>query len=77
MANHRNKQKEKLLFVLGKFEHIPAVDSVEGVALEQVLRAFDQDPELFWKEWLRPLVAEGLNLDRACEIALESLLRPN
>lgn len=77
MADHRNKQKEKLLFALEKFEHIGAVDGVDFVALEQVFRTFDRDPELFWKEWLRPLLAEGLDVERACEIALESVLRPN
>jgi hypothetical protein len=74
MADHR---KERFLFLLGKFGHTEPADSGDCVVLEQVFRAVDQDPELFLKEWLRPLLAEGLDLDQAFEVALESVLRPN
>src|SRR5215470_9546730 len=47
-------------------------ESRENVDLERVFSAFDEDPEIFQKNWLRPLLAAGLDLDRACEVVLES-----
>jgi len=52
-------------------------ESRENVDLERVFSAFDEDPEIFQKNWSRPLLAAGQNLDRACEVVLESILRPN
>jgi hypothetical protein len=74
MAEQGNKQKEKLFSFLKHFEHVGVGESVD---LERVFRELDEDPEIFWKEWLSPLLAEGLHLDRACEVILESVLRPN
>jgi len=53
------------------------MEAGENVDLQQVFNAFDEDPEIFQKNWLGPLLAAGLNLDRACEVVLESILRPN
>ena len=72
MAERGNKQK--LLSFLKQFEHLEVGGSVDA---DQVFREMDEDPETFWKEWLSPLVSEGLNLDRACEVVLEGVLRPN
>jgi hypothetical protein len=72
MAERENKQK--LLSYLKEFEHLGVGESVEA---DQFFREMDEDPEAFWKDWLSPLVAEGLNLDRACEVVLEGVLRPN
>jgi hypothetical protein len=49
----------------------------ENVALEQVFKAFDEEPEIFQKSWLQPLLAERLNLDGVCELVMESILCPN
>ena len=74
MKEQRKKQKRELLTLL---EDCFQIEVGEGIDLEQVSKAFDEDPEIFQKNWLRPLVAEGVNLDRACELAVESILRPN
>ena len=74
MKEQRKKQKQELLTLL---EDCVQIEVGEDIDLEQVSKAFDEDPEIFQKNWLRPLVAEGVNLDRACELAVESILRPN
>ena len=74
MKEQRKKQKQELLTLL---EDCFQIEVGEDIDLEQVSKAFDEDPEIFQKNWLRPLVAEGVNLDRACELAVESILRPN
>jgi len=74
MKEQRKKQKQELLTLL---EDCVPIEVGEDIDLEQVSKAFDEDPEIFQKNWLRPLVAEGVNLDRACELAVESILRPN
>ena len=74
MKEQRKKQKRELLTLL---EDCFQIEVGEDIDLEQVSKAFDEDPEIFQKNWLRPLVAEGVNLDRACELAVESILRPN
>jgi hypothetical protein len=74
MKEQRKKQKRELLTLL---EDCFQIEVGEGIDLEQVSKAFDEDPEIFQKNWLRPLVTEGVNLDRACELAVESILRPN
>jgi hypothetical protein len=53
------------------------IDVKDDIDFAQVLEAFSDDPEVFHRQWLQPLLAEGLNLDRACEVALQSIFRPN
>jgi hypothetical protein len=72
MTGMRNKQK--LLSFLKQRECAGVEESFD---LDRILTVFDQDPELFHQDWLRPLLAEGLSPDRACEVILESILRPN
>jgi len=74
MKEQRTRQKQELLTLL---EDCVQIEVGEDIDLEQVSKAFDEDPEIFQKNWLRPLIAEGVNLDRACELAVESILRPN
>ena len=74
MKERRKKSKEEFFSFL---RDCVRMDAGENVDLEQVLNAFDEDPEIFENNWLRPLLAAGLNLDRACEVVLESILRPN
>jgi hypothetical protein len=72
MTGMRNKQK--LLSFLKQRE---CAGVEEDFDLDRIFTALDQDPELFHHDWLRSLLAEGLSLDRACEVILESVLRPN
>ena len=74
MKEQRKKQQEGFLTFL---EDCVRMEASENIDLEQVFNAFDEDPEIFQQHWLRPLLAAGLNLDRACEVVLESILRPN
>ena len=74
MKERRKKHKEEFFSL---FKDCVRMKAGENVDLEQVFNAFDEDPEIFQKNWLRPLLAAGLNLDRACEVVLESILRPN
>ena len=74
MKERRKKHKEEFLSLL---KDCVLVEAGENVDLERVFSAFDEEPEIFKKNWLRPLLAAGLNLDRACEVVLESILRPN
>jgi len=74
MKEQRKKQKQELLTLL---EDCVPIEVGEDIDLEQVSKAFDEDPGIFQKNWLRPLVAEGVNLDCACELAVKSILRPN
>jgi hypothetical protein len=54
-----------------------AIDVKDEIDFAQVLEAFSDDPEVFHRQWLLPLLAEGVDLDHACELALKSILRPN
>ena len=38
------------------------MEAGENVDLEQVFNAFDEDPEIFQKNWLRPLAESRLRL---------------
>jgi hypothetical protein len=53
------------------------IDFKDDIDFAQLLEAFSENPEVFHRQWLQPLLAEGLNLDHACELALKSILRPN
>ena len=74
MKEQRKKQKEDFLSFLKDCVQMEAGGNVD---LDQVFNAFDEDPEMFQKKWLRPLLAEGLNLDRVCELVIQGILRPN
>jgi len=74
MKEQRKKHKEEFLTFLK--EWLP-VEIGKNVDLEQVYKGFDEDPEIFQKDWLSPLLAEGLKLDRVCELVVESIFRPN
>ena len=76
MKDQGKKQKELDEF-LSFLKYCDQIRVGEGDELEQVFRAFDEDPEIFQKNWLQPLLQEGITLDRVCELVLESLLRPN
>lgn len=47
------------------------------LALEQLVKRSTENPEAFLEEWLQPLLREGLSVERAYEMVIESVLRPN
>ena len=46
-------------------------------ALEQIAKGSTDNPQPFLEEWLRPLLRQGVSMERANERVLESVLRPN
>lgn len=60
MKEQRKKQKERVLTFR---KDCAPIEVGENVDLEQVFKAFDEEPEILQKSWLRLLLAEGLNLD--------------
>jgi hypothetical protein len=64
------EQRKKQSALLRDYDQTAARESVE---LERVLSVFDNDPE----QWVEPLLAEGMNLDRIFELVVQSILRPN
>jgi hypothetical protein len=46
-------------------------------ALELIVKGSTDNPEAFLEEWLRPLLRQGVSMERAYEMVLESVLRPN
>ena len=46
-------------------------------ALEQIAKGSTDNPQAFLEEWLRPLLRQGVSMERANERVLESVLRPN
>jgi len=54
MKERRKKHKEEFLSLL---KDCVWMEAEENVDLERVFGAFDEDPEIFQKNWLRPLLA--------------------
>ena len=52
-------------------------DLEETVVLEALVKASYEDPDDFREEWVNPLMAEGLNLDRIFDLLLSGTARPN
>jgi hypothetical protein len=76
MTERQKKQRELEEFI-SFLKHCDELEMNERVHLEQVFKAFDDDPEIFQRYWLRPLLAEGLNLDQIFELVAESIFCPN
>ena len=68
------KQKLDYRWFLERLEH---KDMREILALEELVMGSTEDPEAFLEGWLRPLLRQGLSIDRAYEVVIESVLRPN
>lgn len=51
-------------------------DLEETVVLETLVTSYN-DPDIFREEWVNPLMAEGLNLDRIFDLLLSGTARPN
>lgn len=47
------------------------------LALEQLVIGSTENPEAFLEEWVRPLLRQGLSIERAYEVVIESVLQPN
>lgn len=47
------------------------------LALEQLVKGSTENPEAFLEEWIRPLLRQGLSMERAYEVVIESVLQPN
>jgi hypothetical protein len=52
-------------------------DCEEIVVLEELVKASYENPDGFREEWVSPLLAEGLNLDRIFDLLLSGTVRPN
>jgi len=58
-------------------ERLDQQELPEIIALEELVKGSTEDPEAFLEEWLRPLLRQGLSIERAYEVVIESVLRPN
>ena len=58
-------------------ERLSREEMPEIIALEELVKGSSEDPEAFLEQWLRPLLREGLSIERAYEVVIESVLRPN
>ena len=58
-------------------ERLDQEELQEIIALEELVKGSTEDPEAFLEEWLRPLLRQGLSIERAYEVVIESVLRPN
>lgn len=76
IRERRNRPKKGFLALLERCAQ-GGDDVAEMSDLERLLSASYENPELFQEEWLRPLLAEGLNLDQAFQVVVEGTLRPN
>lgn len=47
------------------------------LALEQLAKESTENPEAFLEEWIRPLLRQGLSMECAYEVVIESVLQPN
>jgi hypothetical protein len=70
----QKKQKLDYRWFLERLEH---KDMHEILALEELVMGSSEDPEAFLEGWLRPLLRQGLSIERAYEVVIESVLRPN
>jgi len=69
----RNGHNSEFLTLL---ERCKKGDGEKG-RVEHLLTVSCENPEIFHEEWLRPLLAEGLDLDQALELVVEGALRPS
>ena len=58
-------------------ERLSREEMPEIIALEELVKGSSEDPEAFLEQWLRPLLREGLSIERAYEVVIESVLQPN
>jgi hypothetical protein len=74
MSERNDRHKKDFLEFLKYCERAHVTEDAD---LEELLKTFDEEPEIFQKKWLQPLLAEGLNLRDACGVVVESIFHPN
>lgn len=47
------------------------------LALEQLVTGSTENPDAFLEEWIQPLLRQGLSMERAYELVIESVFQPN
>jgi hypothetical protein len=71
------RRKKPNLDYRWSLERLGREDMREIVALEEFVKGSSENPEVFLEEWLRPLLRQGLSLERAYEVVIEIVIRPN
>ena len=71
------RRKKRNLDYRWFLERLSQEEMPEIIALEELVKGSTEDPEAFLEEWLRPLLRQGLSIERAYEVVIESVLRPN
>ena len=71
------RRKKRNLDYRWFLERLSQEEMPEIMALEELVKGSSEDPEAFLEQWLRPLLRQGLSIERAYEEVIESVLRPN
>lgn len=71
------RRKKRNLDYRWFLERLEREDMRDIVALEEFVKGSSENPEAFLEEWLQPLLRQGLSLERAYEVVIESVIRPN
>ena len=71
------RRKKRNLDYRWFLERLGQEELPEIIALEELVKGSTEDPEAFLEEWLQPLLRQGLSIERAYEVVIESVLRPN
>jgi hypothetical protein len=74
----RARKEENLEFFEGPLWEDRRANPVEVlIALEQLAKELNDGPDDFDEAWLRPLLTEGLKMDKVYELILDGAIRPN
>jgi hypothetical protein len=76
MRNERKKRAVQEEFNGPLWDNGPK-EPGESVVLEELVKASYENPDYFREEWVNPLLAEGLDLDRIFDLLLCGSVRPN
>jgi hypothetical protein len=71
------RRKKRNLDYRWFLERLSQEEMPEIMALEELVKGSSEDPEAFLEEWLQPLLRQGLSIERAYEVVIECVLRPN
>jgi hypothetical protein len=74
----RVRKEANLEFFEGPLWEDRGANPVEVLsALAQLAKEFNDNPEDFDEAWFRPLLTEGLKMDKVYELLLDGAIRPN
>jgi hypothetical protein len=74
----RVPKDKKLEFFEGPLWEDRTANPMEVLAaLEQLAKELNNAPDDFDEAWLRPLLTEGVKMDKAYELILDGAVRPN